>query len=105
MSIELSGLSNSIAGVPLAARKGPAVDRAAEDVRAQERLESGQEKAEAAAGVGPADGEDHHATGRDADGRPPWEETPQAEQGPIPPDKPLTLDPLGRRGELLDLSG
>jgi len=98
-------ISRSIAGVPLAQLAGPEADRAVESARAHQRAESARAKAAAAAGVGPADGEDHHATAGDADGRLPWAPAPQPEHGPITPDKPLAKDPLGQRGELLDLSG
>jgi hypothetical protein len=105
MSIDFSGVPTSVAGMPLVQRKGAEADRTVADVRAQERLESAQEKAEAAAGVGPADGEDHRAEGNADDGSLPWEETPQEERSPLPPDGPSSKDPLGKKGKLLDLSG
>jgi hypothetical protein len=105
MSIGFPGIPSSIAGVPLAQSKGPEVDRVTEDVRAHQRLKSAAAKAEAAAGVGPADGEDHHASQGGADGQCPWDEPPPSERNSALPERPLSKDPLGQRGELLDLSG
>ena len=105
MSIDFPGIPSSVAGTPLAQSKGPKLDRVREEIQARERLESARKTAEAAAGVGPADGEDHHAAQRDADGRQPSHDPPRAEQDQDPADEPLIEDPQGQRGRLLDLSG
>ena len=66
--------STSAAGSPLAQTKGAALERAQEEVGAEQRRLYHDRKAEAAAGVGEPDGEDHQTAQRDADGRRPWEE-------------------------------
>ena len=51
------------------------------------------EKAEAAAGVGEPDGEDHETAERDADGRRPWEDQPEPEATPARPALRQSKDP------------
>ncbi len=103
-----SGLT-SLAGVPLAQTRGKEVDRAVEETAQQSRSRSSEKAAELAAGIGETDGQNHHATERDADGRRPWEipvgsrpkETESKEgSGDLPP-----RDPTGQLGHLLDLVG
>jgi hypothetical protein len=109
MSIgSLGGFAASVAGSPLAQAKGPDVERTQQETAAQSHHAEGQKKAEAAAGIGETDGEEHQAADRDADGRRPWE---------IPVREPDTFDdepaappvqgtaPDGHCGSLLDLSG
>ena len=95
----------SAAGSPLAQTKGTDVERAQEEVGARRRRVYHQEKAEAAAGVGEPDGEDHEAAERDADGRRPWEDQPEPEQSESPPVTRQSKDPSGQSGSLLDLMG
>ena len=64
-----------------------------------------ERKAEAAAGVGEPDGEDHETHDRNADGRRPWEDQPAPEADAEPPDMRQSKDPSGQSGNLLDLTG
>ena len=73
-----------MAGSPLAQAKGADVERAHREVGAQRRQVYHERKAEAAAGVGEPDGEDHETADRNADGRRPWEEQPEPEQNNSP---------------------
>ena len=57
-------------------------------------------KAEAAAGVGEPDGEDHETAERDADGRRPWEEsagTGKRQDAGSPMTRRQSKDPLASR--------
>jgi hypothetical protein len=108
MSIgSLGGVAASVAGSPLAQAKGSETERAEQDVGAQQRKVQSDQKAEAAAGIGETDGENHEPAERDADGRRPWEfparknpEAGSAAQSPRP-----SKDTSGQSGNLLDLSG
>jgi hypothetical protein len=95
----------SAAGSPLAQTKGADVERAQEEVGARRRRVYHERKAEAAAGVGEPDGEDHEAAERDADGRRPWEDRPEAEPGDSPPIARQSKDPSQQSGNLLDMTG
>jgi hypothetical protein len=105
----LGGINVSAAGAPLAQTKGSEVERTGQDVGAQHRNVFFEKKAEAAAGVGEADGEDHQSNERDADGRRPWEFPPQKAEDPNAKDAddkpPHSHDTTGECGNLLDLSG
>ena len=106
MSIGPLGIPASVAGTPLAQAKGSEADRVRQEVGQQEGEIAQEEKAEAAAGVGEPDCEDHEATERDADGSRPWEEDlSEAEKKPGSGKKPQSKDPSRERGNLLDLSG
>jgi hypothetical protein len=105
MSIGPLGIAASTAGVPLAQTKGSAVDRAQEAVGAERRRVYHEQKAAAAAGVGEPDGDNHETTDRDADGRRPWEEPPEAEPQAAAPDTRQSKDPSQQSGNLLDLTG
>jgi hypothetical protein len=103
----LSGVIASAAGVPLAQSKGSDVERVSQEVGAQHRSITNERKAEAAAGIGEADGENHQTGERDADGRRPWE-FPAAKQNPAEDaskNPPLSRDPSGDSGNAIDLSG
>ena len=65
------------AGLYLAQAKGSEVERAHGEVGAQGRKVYHERKAEAAAGIGEPDGNDHETSDRDADGRRPWENGPK----------------------------
>lgn len=104
MNINPMGVIASAAGTPLAQTTGSDVDRTHAEVAAQRRLVYHETKAEAAAGVGQPDGEDHEAEQRDADGRRPWE-TPPAAATIDAVDPPRSADPSHQRGNLLDLDG
>lgn len=104
----LAGLAASIAGSPLAQTKGSEVERGQIAAGNQERRAHNELRAENAAGIGEADGQDHETSERDADGRRLWEEpaakTTSAPSGE-PPNAPQSRDATGQRGTLLDLTG
>jgi hypothetical protein len=92
------------AGTPLAQTKGTEMERAGEEVGAQRRRVYHEQEAEAAAGVGEPDGEDHETAERDGDGRRPWEDRPEIKKtGAI--DKRQSKDPSHQSGNFLDLTG
>ncbi|ASV74609.1 hypothetical protein THTE_2007 [Thermogutta terrifontis] len=63
-------------------------------------------QAEAAAGIGETDGENHETEERDADGRRPWELPPVSKKTDEGDDQKKTpADPHGELGRLIDLSG
>ena len=106
MSVGFGGVTASAAGVQLAQTTGSDVDRTAQEVAGTVRKSDYQLKAEAAAGIGETDGENHHSDDRDADGRRPWQNMghPSSEEG----DEESTQkskDATGQSGNLLDLSG
>jgi len=111
----LGGLAGSVAGSPFAQKHGSEVERAAQDRGAQQRKVATDQKAEAAAGIGEADGQDHETAERDADGRRLWEEPPELEEDEFDTDQdassagsprqPKSKDASGQSGNLLDLSG
>ncbi len=102
------GIAAGAAGTPLSQAKGTDIERAGQDVGATQSATRGQQKAESAAGVGEADGQDHQSDDRDADGRMPWripnapEEAAADEDAPPAPSPPK--DPAGAAGNLLDLN-
>ena len=105
MNINPLGGAANVAGTPLAQAKGSDVERARGEVGAQRRQVYHERKAEAAAGVGEPDGEDHETADRDADGRRPWEARPASERNDVSSDPPRSKDPLRQSGNLLDLNG
>jgi len=109
MSIGSSGgVTNSAAGVPLAQVKGSVVERAQQDLGAQQRRVQNDTRAESAAGIGQTDGEDHATSDRDADGRQFWRPAGRAKtrgEGEEKPTEKAAKDPSGECGNQLDLSG
>lgn len=109
----LGGVAASAAGSPVAQTKGSDVERAEHDAANSARRAQADEKAESAAGIGEADGEDHEPAERDADGRRPWEAPPEAQAAEEPDkadearsdDPTRSKDASGQCGNLLDLSG
>ncbi len=105
----MSGIVGSAAGSPLAQTKGADPQRAQQDIGAQQRRIESDQKAESAAGIGEADGEDHEAAERDADGRRLWEKPPQTDNvEDVEADatqQRQSKDATGESGNLLDLSG
>ena len=107
----LGGIAASAAGSPLAQAKGSDVERAQQDASSQQRRVQADEKAENAAGIGEADGEDHETAERDADGRRLWEAPPQRAASEEPEGHDAhqenrgSKDSTGQSGNLLDLSG
>jgi hypothetical protein len=105
----MAGIVGSAAGSSLAQTQGSETERAAQDAAAGQRRTESDQKADAAAGIGEANGEDHEAAERDADGRRLWEppaegEEEQAVEDAVPEDH-KSRDPSGESGNLLDLSG
>lgn len=105
MSIGPLNIAASAAGSPLAQTKGSEAERAQKAVGAQRRQVYHEKKAEAAAGVGEPDGEDHDTQQRNADGRRPWEDHPEPERSAGKPDSRQSKDPSQQSGNLLDLTG
>ncbi len=68
-----SGIAGSAAGTSLAQTRGSEIDRAQQESTARELRARSEQKAEMAAGVGQADGDNHQTAQRDADGRRLWE--------------------------------
>jgi hypothetical protein len=109
----LGPIASSAAGSPLSQTKGSDVERADQDGASQARRLQADQKADNAAGIGEADGEDHETAERDADGRRLWEEPPQgqpAEAEQLEPDRSpgerrSSRDSTGQSGNLLDLTG
>jgi hypothetical protein len=104
----LGGVNISAAGAPLAQTKGSDVERAAHDTGAQHRNVVYEQKAEAAAGIGETDGEDHQTDERDADGRRPWEFPPKKQKNSdenTSKQATQSRDTSGESGNLLDLTG
>ena len=110
MSIGSLGFGGIGAGAPLAQSKGSDVDRAEVETSAQQRQIDHDLKAEQAAGIGQADGDEHETEDRDADGRRLWERI--AKKKPIQEsvdstavETPPIRDPSGIAGNELDLIG
>jgi hypothetical protein len=115
----LGGIASSAAGSPLSQTKGSDAERVQQDTGNQQRRIQTDQKADSAAGIGEADGEDHETAERDADGRRLWEPPPQADsadesqadsadesQAASPPDQSRrSKDTTGQSGNLLDLTG
>lgn len=110
MNVGMTGLIASAAGVPLAQTQGSEIERGQIDSAARQRTKTSEFKAENAAGIGAADGEDHDTQDRDADGRRPWEiggEAPTEGTQPDPSEggRPQqSRDATGERGNGLDLT-
>ena len=104
MSIGPLGIAAGVVGTPLAQTAGSEVERAHGEVGAQRRQVYYEGKAEAAAGVGQPDGEDHETDERGPDGRRPWEDRRQPRRD-APQDVPQSADPSRQSGNLLDLDG
>ena len=110
MSIGPLGFVSSAAATPAAQSRSSDVERATRDATIQQRQAQSAAKAEAAAGIGQADGEEHQAAERDADGRRLWEETPgkrpnTSDAASDPADQRQSKDTTGEAGNRLDLTG
>jgi hypothetical protein len=104
----LSSIGGSVAGTSLAQVRGSDVDRAQQDSSARELRTQSDEKAELAAGIGQADGDDHETADRDADGRQLWRMPNGQVQDEAAGDSSQEArpkDPSGQCGNMLDLSG
>ncbi len=105
----MTGIAAGAAGTPLSQTKGTDLERTGQEVGAAQNAARGQLKAESAAGVGEADGQEHQSDDRDANGRVPWrirrvaKDAPADENAPSAPSPPK--DPGRAAGNLLDVSG
>jgi hypothetical protein len=101
------GIAASVAGLQLAQTTGTDVERTEQDVGAQQRVAQSGLKAETAASIGEADGQNHETEDRDADGRLPWILPAAKKKAAEDGDKTVAppKDPTGQSGNLLDLSG
>ncbi len=105
----MGALAGSVAGSPLAQTTGPEAERAQQETSSQKRQIDAEKKAEAAAGIGETDGEDHETAERDADGRRMWENAPEGKDDEAndqaSDESPKSKDASGQSGTQLDLSG
>ena len=95
----LSGIAGSVAGTSLAQTRGSEIDRAQQESTARELRARSEQKAELAAGVGQADGDNHQTAERDADGRRLWEfpqRQGQQDAGHEEPRRPRAKTPPAR---------
>jgi hypothetical protein len=90
---------------PVGGLVGSEVERAQQATGNQERRVQNDLRAERAGGIGEADGEDHEAAERDADGRRPWADRPPHDGNAALPAEPQSNDPSQPNGNLLDLDG
>jgi hypothetical protein len=105
MSIGPLGNVTTVAGIQLAQTTGSELDRVHREVGAQRHKVYHERKAEAATGVGEADGENHEITDRDGDGRRSWEDRPDTGTTNATRAVPRSVDPSHQSGNLLDLNG
>ncbi len=109
MSIGSFGILGSVASTPLAQAKS-ADQQSADNTVGHQRQVDAAANAEAAAGIGKTDGDNHEASERDADGRKLWENgvgKPKAAKaiGETPVEISLSKDASGNSGNTLDLVG
>ena len=117
----LVSLPASVAGQALAQAHGSEVERTGQETVVQQLRVAGEEKAEAAAGVGATDAEGDEAHERDADGRRLWEdrldlshrspkektsedETDEKGDEEAPPDHPRPRDLPSTTGTTFDIT-
>jgi hypothetical protein len=106
----LGGIAGSAAGSPLAQTSGSELERAGQETGAEQRRVQSDRKADAAAGIGQADGQDHESAERDADGRSPWKFSPGKkqidadEESNAASEQKHVKDATGQSGSLLDLT-
>lgn len=93
------------AGLVSSHARGGDEDRNRQQVGADDRRVYYGQKAEAAAGVGELDGQDHQADEREADGRRPWSDLADARPPLAGNEIRPSKDPAGLSGQLLDLIG
>jgi hypothetical protein len=102
----MAGLAGSVAATALAQTMGSEVDRAQQATGSQERRVRTEQRAENAGGIGEADGDDHQADERDADGRQPWQPPERAASQPQPSAPSRSSKDASRQsGNLIDLTG
>jgi hypothetical protein len=103
----MQGVLGSAAGAPLSQTAGSETERSQRDASATQRQADNLSKAEKAAGIGQAEG-DEGPSERDADGRRLWEaETARGEKQAQAESEPArqAKDPSGQSGGELDLTG
>ena len=114
MSIGSLGIVGSVAGSAVGRQIKGDVDKAREAVANQQRQVHADAQAEDAAGIGQTDGENHETNDRDADGRTPYEPPAsnrrtrtrrRRRERRTPTTRRTSLDPTGRSGSQLDLTG
>ncbi len=104
----LSSIAGSVAGTSLAQTRGSDIDRAQQESTARQLQARSEQKAETAAGIGQADGDNHQTAERDADGRRLWEFPRREGEQDAAGDEShghQAPDPTGQSGGTLDLSG
>ena len=110
MTVGPLGFFGSIAATP-AAQRGADTERVQQDGARQQGGIKSEQLAEAAAGIGQTDGDEHGANERDADGRRPWEisaEVTKPDSDISATDAPplrQSKDLTGATGGQLDLTG
>src|SRR3954452_1413401 len=109
MSIGSFGILGSVASTPLTQAKSADQQASANTVTHQRQVDAAA-SAEASAGIGQTDGENHEAADRDADGRKLWEQSPKKHKNAVSPDDSatethLSKDASGDSGNSLDLVG
>jgi hypothetical protein len=101
----LGGLAGSIAA-PLAQAASSEVDRNHQAAGTQQRRLQNELRAESAGGIGEADGEDHEAGERDANGRRLWEAPPPGHKDASQQaDDRQSKDVSRQSGNFVDLTG
>src|SRR5262245_37753410 len=106
----LSSIAGSVAGTQLA-QQGAESDRARAASSSQQRQTQSAQLAEAAAGIGKTDGDQHETNERDADGRRPWEIEAEiraaaaAKEAAAAEPPRQSRDATGQCGSTLDLTG
>src|SRR5271165_4122079 len=99
----LSSIAGSVAGTSLAQTRGSEIDRAQQESTARELRARSEKRAETAAGIGEADGDNHQTAERDADGRRLWEfpkRQGEQEADNDEPRRPEGRDPTGQSGSM-----
>src|SRR3954466_12679042 len=105
MSIGSFGILGSVAATPLTQAKS-ADQQSASNTLSHQRLVDAAASAEASAGIGTTDGENHEAAERDADGRKLWEQSPGKKKMAVaaddsPAETHLSKDASGDSGNSL----
>lgn len=110
----MGGILGGAAGSPLSQTKGSEAERSANETASQKGKQTNEKKADAAAGIGETDGNDHESHDRDADGRRLWERPPGTPEEGAQPDSEegsedatvrQSKDVSGSSGGRLDLTG
>jgi len=103
----MAGLAGSVAATSVAQTGSADVDRTQQAPGNQQRQVRSELRADSAAGIGEADGDNHETNERDADGRRPWERSNSSSSpsGASFDGPRLSKDASHQSGNLLDLSG